>query len=255
MRALAPLALALVACGGPQNNPALSYGENARRAYQNAFEAFEDGDCLTAEPLFSRIRSEYPYSRFAALSELRLADCHLQQNRPIRAIQAYRAFIRARPGHPDIEYAEFKVASAYVKQIPGGFFLAPPPQERDQTATREALSALRSFINDHPDSEYLEEAQEMFQRVIRLLALHELYAAEFYLNLDRPSAAARRLRTLMTRYGDSDVVPQALLLLGRVYLRMREVREARRTFEELVERFPDSGYARQAESFLSRFET
>lgn len=248
------LALGAIGCGGNRPREALSHGENARRSYENARRAFEDRDCLTADPLFRRIRREYPYSRYAALSELRIADCHLVQNHYTEAIRAYRSFVRHRPAHADVPYAEFKIAESYFRQIPSEFFLSPPPQERDQAATRNALRQLRRFVLDHPESEHVERAREMVRDALSLLARHELYVAEFYLGRDQPMAAVGRLRRLLDVYEGSGIEPQALLLLGRVYLHMREVRDARRTFEELIDRFPESGYSEQAQEFLRRFE-
>ena len=244
----------LPGCGGANQQRALSYGENARRSYENAFQAFEDRDCLTADPLFRRIRREYPYSRYAALAELRIADCHLIQNQFTEAIRAYRSFVRARPAHADVAYAHYKIAESYYRQIPSDFFLSPPPWERDQAPTRSALRELRQFILDYPESEHVDEARDMVRQALTQLARHELYAAEFYLGNDHPRAAIGRLRHLLSVYEGSGIEPQALLLLGRVYLHMREVRDARRAFEELVERFPESGYAEQARSFLRQFE-
>ena len=260
MRKHAPVSLFLglvfiAGCGASQNTRALSYGENARRSYENAFHAFEDRDCLTAQPLFRRIRSEYPYSRYAALSELRIADCSLIQNQHTEAIRAYRSFVRHRPAHAEVPYARYKIAEAYYRQIPNDFFLSPPPHERDQSPTRNALRQLRRFLLDHPESELAEEAREMVRGSLAMLARHELYVAEFYLGRDHPQAAVGRLRHLLDVYEGSGIEAQALLLLGRVFLHMREVRDARRTFEELIERFPESGYAVQAAEFLRRFET
>lgn len=247
--------LGIAACGADQTPRALSYGENARRSYENAFQAYEDRDCLTADPLFRRIRREYPYSRYAALAELRIGDCELIQNHHTEAIQAYRSFVRNRPAHAQVPYAHFKIAESYYRQIPSDFFLSPPPHERDQSPTRNALRQLRRFLLDYPESEYVDEAREMVRAALIQLARHELYAAEFYLGRDHPQAAVGRLRHLLDVYEGSGIEPEALLLLGRVYLHMREVRDARRTFEELVERFPESGYADQAREFLRRFET
>lgn len=250
---LAVPALLLAACGASQPE-ALSYGERARRNYENAFDAFENGDCLTADPLFRRIRRESPYSRYAALAELRIADCYSQQNQHVQAIRAYRSFVRSRPAHPEVPYAEFKIAESYFRQIPGGFFLSPPPHQRDQTATRNALRELRAFLLDHDDTEYADRAREMLESALDLLARHELYVAEFYRGQGQNEAAVLRLRYLLETYEGANIEPEALLLLGRTYLRMREVRDARRTFEELVQRFPESGYSTQAQSYLDRFE-
>lgn len=254
MRALALLLLfSLAGCGSNASPRALSYGENARRSYENAYGAFQDRDCLSAEPLFSRIRREYPYSRYAALAELRLADCKLIQNQYAEAVRRYRSFVRHRAAHPDVPYAHYKIAEAYYRQIPGDLFLSPPSHERDQTPTRQALRELRRFILDYPDSRYVRDARRMVRHALTQLARHELYVANYYLGQDHPDAAVGRLRHLLSVYEGSGVEAEALLLLGVVYLHMQETDDARRTFEELVERYPRSGYAVQARSYLSRF--
>ena len=61
-----------------------------------------------------------------------------------------------------------------------------------------------------------------------------------------------RLRGLLTAYPGADVAPQALLLLGQVYLRTEELEAARQAFSEIVERFPDSDEARRAKSLLAK---
>jgi outer membrane protein assembly factor BamD len=90
----------------------------------------------------------------------------------------------------------------------------------------------------------------MVAECLRLLARHELYVADFYMNRDQYRAAIIRLRRLLSDFDGSGMEPEALILLGRTYLRMEEIRDARDTFNELLERFPDSGYAEQARSYL-----
>jgi len=238
-------------CGAAQSTATLTYGESARRDYERALRAFNDHDCLTAEPLFNNIVREYSYSRYAALAELRAADCELQQTHYTEAIRRYRAFIRARPTHAEIDYANFQIASAYYRQIPQDFFLSPPREERDQAPTRSALRILQRFLRDYPDSEHVHDAEVMQTAILQLLARHELYVADFYLMRDRPRATIGRLERLLEDYEGSGLEPAALLLMGRTYLHMSERAHARRAFEELAEAYPDSGIAVQARSYLA----
>ena len=240
----------IVGCGGGGQNRNLSYGENAERDYEAALEDLEDGNCLDAEPAFRRVRREYSYSRYAALAELRIADCMMKDGKYPEAIQAYRQFARYRPSHPEVPYARFRIAEAYFEQIPDDWFLAPPAYERDQGSTREALQQLRRFMVDYPEDERIPEERRMARQALRLLAQHELYVARYYLDEDHPLAAIGRLRTLLRAYPGSGIEPEALLLLGRTYLHLEDRAEARRAFSELVARFPRSGYATQARNYL-----
>lgn len=246
---------AFVGCGAAPTAATLSYGESARRDYERAYAAFRDNDCLTAVPLFQHTRREYPYSRYAALSELRSADCELEQMHYAESIRQYRAFIRARPTHPDIDYAHFRVAVAYFRQIPQDFFLSPPREERDQGPTRSALRIFIRFAREYPESEHLAEAARMQREVMALLARHELYVADYYLGRDRPRASIARIHTLLEDYEGSGVEPQALVLLGRTYLRLEQRSEARLAFADVIQRYPESGYAVQARDFISRIDS
>lgn len=261
MRPFVPLALAAVVLGalasgcGAAPATALSYGESARRDYERAMDAYADGDCLTAEPLFQNVVREYGYSRYAALAELRVADCELAQLHYSEAIRRYRAFVRARPTHVHIDYANFQIALAYYRQIPGDFFLSPPREERDQTPTRSALRVVRRFLREYETSEHMTEARRIEHECLALLARHELYAAGFYLLRDHPAATIIRLETLLREYTGSGLEPDALLLLGRTYLHMRDLHLARQAFENLRTTYPESGLVVQANAFLERLDS
>ena len=228
-----------------------NYADDARREYELAMESFEDEDCISAEPLFKRIRANYPYTRYAALSELREADCLVIQDKPAEAIEIYQRFARVRASHEEVPYARFKAAEAQFAQIPEDWLLAPPAHERDLRAARDALRDLRRFLLDFPDDPRVPQAAKMEQQALQLLAKHELYVAEFYLDRDYPEAAVVRLNALLATYEGSGFEPDAMLLMGRTQLMLKDRTSAHATFRELIARYPKSGSAVQAERFLA----
>lgn len=228
-----------------------SYTEDARLEYEQAMEAFDDKDCLTAEPLFKKIRANYPYTRYAALSELREADCLAIQDKFAEAIEVYQRFAKVRASHESVPYARFKAAESQYKQIPEDWFLAPPAHERDLRAAREALKDLRRFLLDYPDDLHAKEAAELERGALQLLAKHELFVAKFYLDRDHPEAAVVRLEAMLASYEGSGLEPQALLLMGRTQLMLKDRTSAHATFRELIARYPNTGSAVQAERFLA----
>ncbi len=230
----------------------LDPNDDARTGYEKALLDFRRGDCLTAQPTFEEIRREFPYSRFAALSELRIGDCQFKNEQYPEAIQTYRQFVRIRPSHKEIPYARFRIAEAYYNQIPGGWFMTPPAHERDQSAARDALIQLRRFVVDFPDDHRVPDANELMQKCMSLLAAHELYVARFYLRRDAYRGVISRLRSLLAAYPGSGVEAEAMLLLGQVYLETDEIEAARDTLNEVVQRFPDTGEAKRARALLRK---
>lgn len=239
-----------IGCAGTTKS-GLNYGDKARQAYVSALDDFFDGECLQAEPAFRNVRRQYPYTRFAALAELRVADCNFKDAKYAEAIQAYEQFIRYRPSHVEVPYARFMVALSYYEQIPSDWLLSPPAYEREQRPTHDALRLLRRFIVDFPNDPLVGRAQRMAQDAIHLLAAHEMYVARFYLDGDHPLAAIGRLRTLITTYPTSGFEPEALLLLGETYLDLRDSDQAKRAFQEVSQRYPNSEYAKPAKRHLA----
>jgi outer membrane protein assembly factor BamD len=243
---------AAAGCAGTTKVGALNYGDNARKAYAEALESFFDDECLQAEPAFRNVRRLYPYTRFAALADLRVADCMYKDAKYSEAATAYEQFVRYRPSHIEVPYARFMVALCHYEQIPGDWFITPPTYEREQRSTFEALRLLRRFIVDYPNDALVDRAQHMAKRAIRLLAAHELYVARFYLERDHPIAAIGRLRTLVTTYPTSGYEPEALVMLGEIYLDLRDPEQAKRAFREVTQRFPNSKYLSSAKLHLAQ---
>ncbi len=214
-------------------------------------EAFEDDDCLTAEPLFRDVRSNYPYTRYAALAELREADCLSIGGKHAEAIEIYQRFARVRASHEDVPYARYKAAQSQYEQIPEEWFLSPPAFERDMRAARDALKDLRRFLLDFPYDDRSENAAKMEKRTLELLARHEIYVAEFYLKRDHPEAAIKRLETMLGQYEGSGFEPEALVMMGRTQLMLKDRPAAHAAFREVLTRYPKSGSAVQAERFLA----
>jgi outer membrane protein assembly factor BamD len=247
--ALCSLSSSLLACGGGGQG-SLGYAGDAKRAYTMALEQFYDEDCFEADPLLRRVRREFPYSRFAALADLRIADCQFMEGNYAEAIQTYNQFVRYRPSHVEVPYARYQVARANYEQIPGEWLLSPPAYERDQYYAQETLRLLRRFMLDFPEDPLVAPARRMAEEAIELLAAHEMYAARFYFDRDHARAAAGRLRTLLRSYPGSSREPEALLLLGRSYEDLEDWPRARAAFRELVKRFPDEASADSARDRL-----
>src|SRR5690242_10393806 len=61
------------ACGGKSTGGAVEYSVSAQHNYEKGMQALTDKDWLAAAKYFSFIKSRFPYSKYAVLSELRLA--------------------------------------------------------------------------------------------------------------------------------------------------------------------------------------
>src|SRR5262249_35441622 len=124
--------------------------------------------------------------------------------------------------------------------------------EKDMTSTMDAQRELDGFIKKFPRSEYIPKAKELYQKVSHLLASHEWYVAKFYYDRDLPMGAVLRLRTLLKKYPDAGFDEDAMWLLAQAYVKVSRPDDARKTYENLLEKFPKSSHADAARRGIER---
>jgi outer membrane protein assembly factor BamD len=200
MRAVAlALILILAACATARRQPT-TYAESAQVAYELGVEQLEGGDYEQAIATLEGVRNKYPYSSYAALAELRVADAQFKRGRWLEAVDAYQAFVKLHPGHPELDWATFRIGASHYKAIPSSFFIFPPSSERDQSEVRAARTSLEDFLRRYPNSPYVAEARGYHEQVMRILAEHELAIARFYVRRDQWAGAAGRYERLLRDY-------------------------------------------------------
>ena len=219
----------------------LTYTDDARASYNEAMKSFRGRDWDDARALFGEIKKLFPYTTYARLSELRLADINFEQEKFSEAVTGYREFIQNHRSDPNVEYARYRVTKALFKDIDDTIFL-PPQEERDQATCFEAYKEIRSYQKDYPNTRFPREEQYMYEVVVGRLVRHELYVARFYLAKENYDAAVARIEYALHTYGASDdgqpaaggMEQDALILLGETYLKMHKWQDARQAFEAVV---------------------
>lgn len=241
------------ACGGKSGGAgAVDYSVSAQRNYEKGLKELEDKDWLAASKYFQFIKSRFPYSKYAVLAELRLADAQFGAEQYIEAIDSYRLFIKFHPTHDMVAngYASFRIGEGYYRQLSGDFWMFPPSSEKDQSSTEDAANELRTFLDKYPDSPYRDKAKQILKDVGKRLADHEWYVARYYWDRGKPMGTVMRLRRLLERYRGVGYDEEALWLLGRAYVAVAMPDRARGVWSELVDKYPRSSHASDARSAL-----
>jgi len=176
----------------------VTYAKDAQGNYDLGEKSFKSHSWTEADQYFQFTKSKFPYSRFAALAELRVADANFEQDKFVEAIDGYKNFIKDHPSHPKVDYAACQIAKSHFKDLPSNFFLFPPVYEKDQ---QELVS--------YPRSEYRAEGQKMMAEVRKRLAEHEMYVAAFYEKRGYRKAAAWRYENVVKEFGDTPFAEEA----------------------------------------------
>ena len=192
---------------------------------------------------FQTIIDNYPYSDYAVLAELEIADSYFAQGKYEEALSYYRDFSDLHPQNQKVPYSIFRSALCHQNRIKS--------PNRDQTATRDALLFLDRLISKYPHSEYTPEAEELWREMRLQLALQIMGIADFYRKQDEYEAAATRYRSLLNEYPGLGLDAHALYQLGVCYREMDRGEEADRIFQAIVQNYYDSDVARDAERMIA----
>jgi outer membrane protein assembly factor BamD len=228
----------------------MDYADQAEYVYQQGEQAMERKDYIQATSRYNTVRNQFPYSRWAAMANLRIGDAYFEQQQYASAVQQYRGFIQLYPRHEKVEYAHWHVALAFYEQMPSDFFILPPTYERDLSTTRDAAREIRIFLRRFENSEFATEANQKLRETLRVLADHEYYVATYYFERDNPRATANRLTYLLRNFAGLGLDPEALYLLGNAYLQLDEPERATIAWTDLVETHPDHPRAKQVQRAL-----
>jgi len=229
----------------------VKYGKTAEENYQAGLEELKAESWPEATKFFEHVRTKYPFSKYAALAELALADVKLAQDRTIEAAEAYGAFVRMHPNHEKADYAAFQEAQALWKDGPSEFILFPPAHERELKSVRDAAKRLSAFLEKYPASANRPEAEKLLAEARARLAEHEWYAGEYYARHGRWAGAAGRYAALVRDYPGSRHEVDALLRMADAYEKLDDRFQARQALQQLIVKHPDDPRRARAEERLA----
>lgn len=182
--------------------------EDPAAIYEQAESNIRNDNYQLAIERFRYLKNKFPYSKYATLASLRIADVYYLQDSFKEAAITYEAFTDLYPRHEKTPYAMFRVGKSYLKDMPDNV-------ARDLTAGERALEAYNAFLERFPNAEEAKEAREDIAQVRNTLASKELYIGDFYARRDQPAAAQNRYRKVIALYPNTPSAEEARKRLER----------------------------------------
>ena len=215
----------------------------------SARESLEEGKALMAQEKYARARDYLihafevePNSAGGREALLMVADAHFLQGGNqnfIKAEAKYRDYQNRFPTSDFAGYVQVQIAKSLAQRT-----LRP---DRDQSATRKALSAFDDVIRLYPTSEYVEEAKTEIVRLRAILAESEFLKGLFNFKRGLLKAAAARFEYLLANYPAYEEKDKVLYFLGRTHQKNEQTESANEAWERLRTEFPQSEYIAELE--------
>ena len=217
--------------------------------YRTAVEYYEAEKYYRAISLFEDLKAVYKGTDKDEEIQFRIANSYYNQKDYMLASYYYDQYVENFPLSERKEEVSF--LSAYC------YYLDSPKYSLDQENTILAMRKLQMFINQYPDSERLQECNELTDKLRFKLELKAYETAMLYYKISDYQAAVVALGGVLEDFPETSYREEIMFhILKASYIfasRSIEEKQAERfkvvfeAYDELMARFPESKYLKEAE--------
>ncbi|MGE3276195.1 MAG: outer membrane protein assembly factor BamD [Vicinamibacterales bacterium] len=241
--------LAGTACSSNQSTTPPPGSQADQFLFQRGQAELNDEHWAQAREYFRRIDDNYPQSPYRPDAKLAVGDTYIGEHTTealILAVAEFREFLTFYPTNPRADYAQFRLAKAFAEQM-----LAP---ERDQTATKDTIRELETFVERYPNSSLMPEARDLLRDARDRLSEASYRVGLFYYRIEWYPGAIARFREVLAadpQYTGRDAV---YYYLAESLVETQKQAEALPYFERLLKEFERSEYLERAEKRVAELK-
>ena len=185
------------------------------------------------------------------------AYCAWYQQDYLNAENLFKTYLEIFPNSTRAEEIDYMRAYSFYKQS--------PKPELDQTNTIKAMGMMQTFINTHPGSARIKEANDIMDICRAKLETKDFKSAQLYYDIGQFRAAGVAFAALLNSYPESSKADEYKLMIIKSYYRYAELSVEEKKPErfeqvinecnEFIDRFPESKLRKEAEHFLNLSQT
>ena len=187
--------------------------------YDSSQKRLRNGNFSNAIASLEALERRFPFGRYAEQAQAELIYAYYMNFEFEAARSAAERFITLHPRHPHASYAYYLRGLAAFTDDSGVFskYFESDLSKRDIQTAEQSFDDLSEFLARYPESPYASHAKQRMIYLKNILAKHEIYIAEFYMDRKAYIAAIGRARFVIEHMPDTPQIPEALSVLVRAY--------------------------------------
>lgn len=228
---------AIVGCKGKKDISIDPSGLGSDKAIYDKAQKLGRKDTEKSRLLYKEILQVYPDSIYARKAKIGIADSYFKQKDSsslIIAASEYQEFVNLYPNSPDSIYAKFRIGRCYERQSKSA--------GRDQTNTKQAITAYESLQKMFPGTEESDKADEILKKLKQRLGRHYYGIGMANFRLKAFKGAIDRFKQVIDNYPDFNKFEKLYYFTGKSYTMIRDFDSAISFFQKIINSFPKSKY-------------
>ena len=153
-----------------------------------------------------------------------LGEAYFRNEEYLEAIAEYEKLTRRMGFSPFVEDARFKICEAYRIESPKYF--------HDQEYTEKALERYQEFLDDYPNSKYVNDVLASIEILREKMGLKLYETGILYMKMEEYESAKMTFERVVDHYYDTAVVHQARQGMVKALAQNRQIDEALALLEE-----------------------
>ena len=217
---------------------------NAFEVYQEAYDAFENGDYFYANKKFSEAELNFSSIEYAAKSAIMSSYALYGINFYDQAIENLERYLRKYPADKNVMYAHYLIAIIYYEQI--------SDEKKDLQPLLNADSKIKFFLKKYSNSEYAIDLKFKKDLIQNQLAAKEMYVARYYIDVQKWVPAINRLKSVVKDYQETIFIEEALHRLVEIYYYIGLEEEAKKYANILGYNYNSSAWFEKSYKVLNK---
>lgn len=218
--------------------------------YEAAIDYYNKGDYYRAIQLFDQLIAVYRGTDKLEDLNYYYAYCHYHQEDYLLASYYFKRYAQNFPNSPKAEECLFMNAYCY--------YLDSPKSSLDQTNTYEAIKEMQLFINLYPDSERIQECNNIMDELRSKLEKKATEIAIQYFKTRQYKAAIRALENVLEDFPDTKNREDIFYYIMKSYYyfahysiddkQAERYQQAVELYNDIVYLFPETKYMKELNS-------
>ncbi len=212
-----------------------------KELYDQAQSRLKSESYSTAIMSLEALESRFPFGRYAEQAQAELIYAYYMNSQFEASQSAAERFINLHPRHSHTGYAYYMKGLAAFTDDSGLFsrYFQSDLEKREVVMAQTSFDELSEFISRYPQSNYVSHAKQRMIYLKNLLAKHEMYVAEFYMQRGAYLAAIGRSKYVIEHLPNTPQTPYALSILVEAYDLLGYEDLKKRNLNILTSNYPD----------------
>ena len=224
-----------------------------KELYDQAQSRLKSESYSTAIMSLEALESRFPFGRYAEQAQAELIYAYYMNAQFEASQSAAERFINLHPRHSHTGYAYYMKGLAAFTDDSGLFsrYFQSDLEKREVVMAQTSFDELSEFISRYPQSNYVSHAKQRMIYLKNLLAKHEMYVADFYMQRGAYLAAIGRSKYVIEHLPNTPQTPYALSILVEAYDLLGYEDLKKRNLSILTSNYPDFNF-QENESIKTR---